>query len=117
MNICSRMSLAGFGVGLIALISPEVMGIGYDTVNAAILGDIAVMSLLLILFAKIVATSLCIGFSIPVGLIGPAIFIGALAGGLFGKCVEMFNADFSEATLYAMLGMGAMMGQHYRRHH
>jgi chloride channel protein, CIC family len=109
MDIWLRMSLAGFGVGLIALISPEVMGIGYDTVNAAILGDIAIISLLVILLAKIIATSLCIGFSIPAGLIGPAIFIGALAGGITGKFVEMVNINFSDAGLYAMLGMGAMM--------
>jgi len=89
--------------------SPEVMGIGYDTVNAAILGDIAIISLLVILFAKIIATSLCIGFSIPAGLIGPAIFIGALAGGIIGKLVEMYDSSFSDAGLYAMLGMGAMM--------
>jgi len=108
-NVCLRMSLAGFGVGVIALISPEIMGIGYDTVNAAILGDIAVVTLLIILLAKIIATSLCIGFSIPGGLIGPAIFMGALTGGIVGKLVEMFNSNFSDAGLYAMLGMGAMM--------
>jgi H+/Cl- antiporter ClcA len=79
-NVWLRMSLAGFGVGVIALISPEIMGIGYDTVNAAILGDIAVVTLLIILLAKIIATSLCIGFSIPAGLIDPAIFMGALTG-------------------------------------
>lgn len=109
-NVWLRMSLAGFGVGVITLISPEIMGIGYDTVNAAILGDIALITLLIILLAKIVATSLCIGFSIPAGLIGPAIFIGALAGGIVGKLVEMYNSNFSDAGLYAMLGMGAMMG-------
>lgn len=109
VDIWLRMSLAGLGVGLIAIISPEVMGIGYDTVNAAILGDIAIISLLIILIAKIFATSLCIGFSIPAGLIGPAIFIGALAGGIIGKMVGMFESSFSDAGLYAMLGMGAMM--------
>ncbi len=109
VDIWLRMFLAGLGVGLIAVISPEVMGIGYDTVNAAILGDIAIISLLIILFAKIIATSLCIGFSIPAGLIGPAIFIGALTGGIVGKLVEMYDSSFSDAGLYAMLGMGAMM--------
>ncbi len=109
VDIWLRMFLAGLGVGLIAVISPEVMGIGYDTVNAAILGDITIISLLIILFAKIIATSLCIGFSIPAGLIGPAIFIGALTGGIIGKLVEMYGSSFSDAGLYAMLGMGAMM--------
>jgi CIC family chloride channel protein len=109
VGIWLRLFLAGLGVGLIAVISPEVMSLGYDTVNAAILGDIAIVSLLIILFAKIIATSLCIGFSIPAGLIGPAIFIGALAGGIIGKLVEMYDGSFSDVGLYAMLGMGAMM--------
>ena len=108
-SIWLRMTLAGIGVGLIALISPEVMGIGYDTVNAAILGEIAIVSLLIILIAKIIATSLCIGFSIPAGLIGPAIFIGAMLGGVFGQLVQVFENSFSDIALYTMLGMGAMM--------
>jgi chloride channel protein, CIC family len=109
-DIWLRLFLAGVGVGLIALVSPEVMGIGYDTVNAAIVGHIGIFALLVILLAKVLATSLCVGFSIPAGLIGPAIFIGALAGGIVGKIVEMFSSNLSDAGLYAMLGMGAMMG-------
>jgi chloride channel protein, CIC family len=108
-DIWLRMFLAGTGVGVIALFSPEIMGIGYDTVDAVIVGEIGLVALILILGAKLLATSLCIGFSIPAGLIGPAIFMGALAGGIVGKCVGMFDGDYSDAALYAMLGMGAMM--------
>ena len=35
-----RFTLAGLCVGLIALVVPEVMGIGYDTVNHALLGQL-----------------------------------------------------------------------------
>jgi chloride channel protein, CIC family len=108
-DIWLRMFLAGLGVGLIALFSPEIMGIGYDTVDAVIMGELGLTVIILILVAKLLATSLCIGFSIPAGLIGPAIFIGALAGGIVGKLVGMFEGDYSDAALYAMLGMGAMM--------
>ncbi|NOG61279.1 MAG: chloride channel protein [Proteobacteria bacterium] len=110
ISIGLRLFLAGAGVGLIALISPEVMGIGYDTVNAVMLGQIGIFAIVVILLAKVVATSLCVGFSIPAGLIGPAIFIGGLAGGIVGKCVEMYSSNFSDIGLYVMLGMGAMMG-------
>jgi chloride channel protein, CIC family len=108
-DIWLRMFLAGTGVGVLALFSPEIMGIGYDTVDAVIMGEIGIVVLVLILVSKLLATSLCIGFSIPAGLIGPAIFIGALAGGIVGKLVGMFDSDFSDVALYAMLGMGAMM--------
>ena len=110
IDIWLRMTLAGVGVGVIAIVSPEIMGIGYDTVDAVILGQLGILALLLLIITKLFATALCVGFSIPAGLIGPAIFIGALAGGIVGKLVEMFNSNFSDIGLYAMLGMGAMMG-------
>lgn len=110
LPIVLRMFLAGLGVGLIAIISPEVMGIGYDTVDAVILGQLGLLLLVIILIAKMLATALCVGFSIPAGMIGPAIFIGALAGGITGKLVSMYSDSFSDVGLYAMLGMGAMMG-------
>jgi len=110
IDIWIRMTLAGVGVGMIAIVSPEIMGIGYDTVDAVILGQFGIVAWLLLIFTKLVGTALCVGFSIPAGLIGPAIFIGALAGGIVGKLVEMFDGNFSDVGLYAMLGMGAMMG-------
>ena len=108
-DIWLQMTLAGVGVGLIAIVSPEIMGIGYDTVDAVMLGQLGIAALLLILLAKVVATALCVGFSVPAGLIGPAIFIGALAGGIVGQCVQLYNSNFSDVGLYVMLGMGAMM--------
>jgi len=108
-DIWLRMSLAGFGVGLIAIVSPEIMGIGYDTVDAALLGQLGIPILILILLTKMLATALCVGFSIPAGLIGPAIFIGAMAGGIIGVLVKHFTTNLSEVSLYVMLGMGAMM--------
>jgi len=108
-DIWLRMSLAGFGVGLIAIVSPEIMGIGYDTVDAALLGQLGIPILILILLTKMLATALCVGFSIPAGLIGSAIFIGAMAGGIIGVLVKHFTTNLSEVSLYVMLGMGAMM--------
>tara|TARA_R110002072_G_scaffold74374_2_gene176216 strand:- start:17545 stop:19314 length:1770 start_codon:yes stop_codon:yes gene_type:complete len=108
-DIWLRMTLAGIGVGLIGIVSPEIMGIGYDTVDVVILGQLGISALLLILVAKLLATSLCVGFSIPAGLIGPAIFMGAIAGGVVGELVEQFSNGFSDAAFYVLLGMGAMM--------
>jgi CIC family chloride channel protein len=74
---------AGVLVGVMAIEIPAVMGMGYDTVNATILGDIAVSSLLLILVAKLIASAACVAVGIPGGLIGPTIVMGAMVGGLF----------------------------------
>lgn len=109
LSILPRMLIAGALVGLIAVPAPEVMGIGYDTVNAALLGELALATLALVVVAKLVATSACIGLGSPGGLIAPTLFMGASAGGLLGMAsTDLFNTDIS-AGFYSMLGMGAMM--------
>ena len=74
--------LAGVLLGGCAMLVPQVMGIGYDTVNLALLGQLGIASLLVMLLAKLAATSVCIGLGVPGGMIGPALFIGAMLGAL-----------------------------------
>lgn len=104
------LPLAGLGVGLCAIAAPQVMGIGYDTVNHAFMGDLAIHLLLLIAVVKLIATVISIGLGMPAGLIGPILFIGAILGSLAGLLLGQFHFSVSHPGLYAMLGMGAMMG-------
>jgi len=105
-----RMAAGGAGVGLCALLAPQIMGIGYDTVNAALFGDLLLATLLLVLLVKLLATALSIGTGIPGGLIGPTLFMGALFGSAVGQCLHLVTQQVSHAGFYSMLGMGAMMG-------
>lgn len=109
-SVWNRMLLAGTGVGLCAILVPEIMGIGYDTVNKAFNGNEALSLLLIAVLFKVIATSISIGAGVPGGLIGPTLFIGATAGSAFGLLVAYLPMDVSHPGLYAMLGMGAMMG-------
>lgn len=110
LPVWRRMILAGTGVGLCAMFVPEVMGIGYDTVNDAIHGTSALSALLIIVLFKVIATSLSIGLGVPGGLIGPTLFMGATAGGVIGLLTGYLPMEVSHPGFYAMLGMGAMMG-------
>jgi len=104
-----RLLTAGAIVGLIAIPAPEVMGIGYDTVNTALLGELALFTLAMVAAAKLLATAACIGLGSPGGLIGPTLLIGASVGGAVGSLIiQISEAQISSGT-YAMLGMGAMM--------
>ena len=108
--IWQRMTLAGILTGLCALIVPEVMGVGYDTVNQAMLGQIGISLLLMVVLFKIIATTIGLGLGLPGGLIGPTLVIGAAAGGILGHLAEMFfPGQVASPGFYAMLGMGAMM--------
>ncbi len=106
-----RCSLGGSIVGGIALLVPEVMGIGYDTVNQALLGQLGLSMLLAITAAKLLATALGLGLGLPGGLIGPMLVSGAVAGGAMGIMADTWlPGDIASPAFYAMIGMGTMMG-------
>ncbi len=106
-----RTAAAGVITGVCALIAPEVMGIGYDTVELTLLGEKALGALVLVAALKLVATVACISLGPPGGLIGPTIVIGAAAGGALGVVGHAMLPEMSSSEgFYAMLGMGAMMG-------
>ena len=106
-----RGLVAGALTGVCALLTPEVMGIGYDTVNGALLGGIAITTLFLLVLTKSIASAACLGLGLPLGIIGPTIFIGASFGGVLGLLGQAIApAGSSAPALYVMLGMCAMMG-------
>lgn len=111
VNIFLRILLAGCITAGIALLYPEIMGIGYDTVNLTFTGQLGLLLLCGIAAAKIIATATTLGLGMPSGLIGPTLFIGATVGGALGIIGHWLMPELSSSTgFYAMLGMGAMMG-------
>lgn len=105
-----RGLVAGGLTGAAALAAPQVLGIGYDTVNAAMLGQVAVAALALLVVMKLVSTAACVGLGLPVGLIGPSLVIGAAFGGVLGSLGSLAQPEAASSTgFYVMLGMSAMM--------
>nr|WP_305800409.1 chloride channel protein [Thiolapillus sp.] len=106
-----QMMAAGISIALLGMWLPEVMGIGYDTINIALIGGYSAGLLLLMAAAKLVATSICSALNVPGGMIGPSFFIGATLGAGFGHLMIAWLPDIGiQPGLYAMLGMSAMMG-------
>jgi CIC family chloride channel protein len=109
-QIWLRMMIAGTVTGLIALMVPQVLGIGYDTVNAAIVGELSFTILIAVCVFKLLATATSVAMGMPIGLIGPTLIIGATAGGIIWLGASSVLPDLSSPAFYVMLGMGAMMG-------
>lgn len=108
--VALRFALAGTFTGTLALGVPQILGIGYDTLNLTLHGEMAITALLVIALAKLVATAISCGVGMPVGLIGPNLLIGACIGGALGGTGGMlFPALASDPTLYIVIGMGAAM--------
>lgn len=109
--VALRFALAGIITGLLALEVPEILGIGYDTLDLALHEELAVGALVIIVIAKLVATAISCGVGMPIGLIGPSLLIGGCIGGAMASLGAAYLPELaSERTLYIVLGMGAMMG-------
>jgi len=109
--ILLRVIIAGVLMVPVAVLVPQTMGIGYDTVNETINGELGFWLLLSVGVAKLVITALTVGLGMPSSIIGPTLFMGATLGGALGLIgAEIMPAHTSSVGFYAMLGMGAMMG-------
>ncbi|SIT11594.1 chloride channel protein [Neptunomonas antarctica] len=109
--VAIRFLLAGLITGIAATAYPQIMGVGYDTISEALWGRLDLQLLCGLLLIKLLITPLILGLGIPAGLIGPTLFIGAIIGAIFGVIGGWFtDMPVSHIGLYAMLGMGAMMG-------
>jgi CIC family chloride channel protein len=105
------MLAASVLIGGCGVVVPEVMGVGYNAVNFALLGRYTLGTLAAIAAVKLVATGIGIAAGLPGGLIGPSLVMGAAAGGVLGIIgSSLVPGHTSEIGIYVMLGMGAMMG-------
>lgn len=108
--IVIRVLIAGVLTAGVAHWVPSVMGLGYDTVNAAIAGNIALSGLIVIALSKLVLTPIVIGLGVPGGVIGPSLVVGACIGGIMGNIAQhLFPTLGIDPSFYAVLGMASMM--------
>jgi len=114
-----RPAVAGFIIGLMGLALPEIMSIGYGTVESMLLerihpdimGVVLPVSVFLgiVLLGKLAATIISFSSGFPGGLLGPALFLGAAAGGLFGGVIHDISPAFTESYgAYALVACGAL---------
>jgi chloride channel protein, CIC family len=100
---------AGLCMGLIALVYPEVLSVGYEATTSALNGSYGLSMLLALLVAKIIASMICFGGRFGGGFFSPTLFIGAMAGGAYGIIAgSIFPELASSPGLYAVVGMGAV---------
>lgn len=103
-----KPAIGGLVVGVIALWIPQVWGMGYETIQAAINYELTVQVLLLVIVGKAIASSFTIGSGGAGGDMAPALFIGACIGGVMGSLVTYLFPDMvTDPTLYVIAGMGA----------
>jgi chloride channel protein, CIC family len=102
-------AMGGLAIGLLLLLSPAIMGVGYDYVDQALNGGLVFKTLLLLGVLKLVATIISYSSGNAGGIFAPSLYIGAMAGGAVGALVHRV-APFAtgDPGAYALVGMGTL---------
>ncbi len=110
MNNLLKPALGGLAIGIIGIFYPQVFGVGYDAISAALHEETMIWVLALLAFMKIASTSLTLGSGGSGGIFAPSLFMGAMLGGFFGNVAHL---AFPEVTAtygaYALVGMSAVV--------
>lgn len=101
-------AVGGLAVGLLSLIHPGVLGVGYHLVSNVLNGGLDIKLIVLLLALKIVGTATCYSSGNAGGVFGPSLFIGAMMGGAVGQVAHLLLPDHTgNVGAYALVGMGA----------
>jgi len=105
-----KAGIGGLIVGGIGIWLPNIFGVGYSTIAMALTPSLPIVTLGVLLLAKLVATSITIGSGGSGGVFAPSLFLGAMTGGFLGSFIHQW---FPEATAssgaYALVAMGAVV--------
>lgn len=129
MPVYLKAAGGGMVIGLIALFFPQIMGVGYDSINLVLLsedmtymgiGEEMINNLLgaqtfwimafLLVIAKIFATSMTLGSGGSGGIFAPTLFIGTMLGAAFGHFAHLLFPDITATSgTYALIAMGGLV--------
>ena len=114
-----KPAIGGLLLGILALVLQQscgygydILGMGYGIIQSAIDGNIAFEILVLLVLAKIIATSFTISSGGSGGVFAPSLVIGAMLGGAFGIAAHaLFPGVIGElqATSFVLVGMAALL--------
>lgn len=109
-----KPAIGGLGVGLMALVIPEVLGTGYGWIQQGLSTQLLHLPLWIVLvlpFARIASTGLSIGSGGSGGIFGPGMVIGAFVGAAVWRLFEPLNAGLGHNPApYVVVGMMACFG-------
>jgi chloride channel protein, CIC family len=107
-----KPAIGGLLIGILGVIGlPHVYGVGYEFIEEALRGELALTLLVGLIFAKIIATSATLGSGGSGGILAPSLFLGAMAGGVVWYGAHALTPDMVSPNygVYAMVGMAAVV--------
>jgi CIC family chloride channel protein len=104
--LATKLNYSGFA----HLSAPAIFADGYEAVSSVLGGNGLWFTLLALMILKVLATNLTLGSGNSGGIFAPSLFMGAMAGGLFGSIVHsIFPGVTANPGAYALVGMAAVV--------
>lgn len=104
-----KPAVGGLIVGAVGFFFPQIFGVGYPTVEQALINNVGLTTLAILLVLKLFVTSTTIASGGSGGVFAPGLFMGAMLGGIFG---DFANRVFPGITVtngaFAMVGMATV---------
>jgi H+/Cl- antiporter ClcA/CBS domain-containing protein len=111
--------IGGACLGLVSLQLPQILGVGYETVESMLQDVQFPLSLVVaLLVVKLGMTAVSFGSGFVGGVFAPALFLGASLGSVYGKvlalALPMLHNAMASPPAYAMVGMAAVLAASVR---
>lgn len=105
-----KPAIGGALLGVVFAIFPQVFGVGYGSMNLALVNQIGFQMMLVLVFVKILASSLTLGSGGSGGIFAPSLFLGCMSGGTFGYVVHTLLPAYTALPgAYALVAMGGVV--------
>ena len=98
-------AIGGLAVGLGGMIFPQALGVGYDTIQSLLQGDVPREVIAGVLLVKSAIWVISLGSGTSGGVLAPLLMMGAALGG-----VEAIFLPNEGAGFWPLIGMGAILG-------
>lgn len=104
-----RPALGGALVGLLAMVSPQVLSSGHGALRLTGLVDLPFVAIAIIFVLKSLASVISLGTGFRGGLFFASLLIGALGGQLFAVALgSAWPSLHVDSRIYAVIGMSAL---------
>jgi CIC family chloride channel protein len=98
-------AIGGVAVGLGGMIFPQALGVGYDTIQSLLQGDVPRMVIAGVLLVKSAIWVISLGSGTSGGVLAPLLMMGAALGGIDAMFLPHEGAGF-----WPLVSMGAILG-------
>ena len=110
-----KPAMGGLLVGVIGLKFPQIFGVSYEAMDAGLTNQMGLWLAFVLIFAKILGTSLTLGSGGSGGIFAPSLFLGAMTGNVVGTFFKnifpssISSPDAFSPGAFSLVGMGAVV--------